>query len=81
MAGSNRFWPARAVMRRRQRLMRRMMRSAGFKPQDAARVDGGFAILEARTSRSVRIDAVLDLTSRLEGPHPSQLHYISGAKA
>jgi uncharacterized protein DUF6455 len=52
MAGSNRFWPARAVMRRRHRLMRRMMRSAGIKPQDAARVDGGLAILEARTKCS-----------------------------
>jgi Family of unknown function (DUF6455) len=52
MAGSNRFWPARAVMRRRHRLMRRMMRGAGIKPQDAARVDGGLAILEARTKCS-----------------------------
>ena len=52
MARPNRFWPARAVMRRRHRLMRRMMRSAGIKPQDAARVDGGLAILEARTKCS-----------------------------
>jgi Family of unknown function (DUF6455) len=46
---SGRFSPSRADMRRRHRLMRRMMRIAGVKPQEAATVDGGLAILEART--------------------------------
>lgn len=52
MSSSSRFWPARADIRRRHRLMRRMMRTAGVKPQDAARVDGGLAILEARAKCS-----------------------------
>lgn len=45
----SRFRPARADIRRRHRYMRRMLRIAGIKPQDAAQVDGGLAILEART--------------------------------
>jgi len=49
MPSGTRFSPTRGDMRRRQRLMRRMMRIAGIKPQDAAEVDGGLAILEART--------------------------------
>jgi hypothetical protein len=48
MASSSRFWPSRAEIRRRHRLMRRMIRTAGLKPQDVAKVDGGLAILEAR---------------------------------
>jgi hypothetical protein len=32
--------------------MRRMIRAAGLKPQDVARVDGGLAILEARAKCS-----------------------------
>lgn len=48
MASSSRFWPSRADIRRRHRLMRRMIRIAGLKPQDVAKVDGGLAILEAR---------------------------------
>ena len=45
----SRFKPARADIRRRHRYMRRMLRIADIKPQDAAKVDGGLAILEART--------------------------------
>ena len=48
MPTGSRFRPSRADIRRRHRLMRRMMRRAGIKPQDAAAVDGGLAILEAR---------------------------------
>ncbi len=48
MPNASRFRPTRADIRRRHRLMRRMMRAAGIKPQDAADVDGGLAILEAR---------------------------------
>ena len=48
MARSSRFWPSRAEIRRRHRLMRRMIRTAGLKPRDVAKVDGGLAILEAR---------------------------------
>lgn len=49
MPSGTKYRPSRADIRRRQRLMRRMMRIAGIKPQDAAGVDGGLAILEART--------------------------------
>lgn len=52
MPSSSRFWPTRAEIRRRHRLMRRMIRAAGLKPQDVAKVDGGLAILEARAKCS-----------------------------
>jgi Family of unknown function (DUF6455) len=52
MPSSSRFWPTRAETRRRHRLMRRMIRVAGLKPQEVAKVDGGLAILEARTKCS-----------------------------
>ncbi len=52
MPSSSRFWPARAEIRRRHRLMRRMIRAAGLKPQEVAKVDGGMAILEARAKCS-----------------------------
>jgi len=48
MPSGSRFRPSRADIRRRHRLMRRMMRIAGVRPQDVAQVDGGLAILEAR---------------------------------
>jgi Family of unknown function (DUF6455) len=48
MATSGRFWPTRARLRRRHRLMRRMMRTSGVQADAAARIDGGLAFGEAR---------------------------------
>ena len=48
MPSGSRFRPARADIRRRHRLMRRMMRIAGVNSEDLARVDGGLALIEAR---------------------------------
>jgi hypothetical protein len=48
MASLGRFWPTRAQLRRRHRLMRRMMRTSGVQADAAARVDGGLALREAR---------------------------------
>jgi hypothetical protein len=42
MATSGRFWPTRARLRRRHRLMRRMMRTSGVQADAAARIDGGW---------------------------------------
>ena len=52
MAGEGRFWPSRAQIRRHHRLMRRMIRTAGLKPQDVAKEDGGLVILEVRAKCS-----------------------------
>jgi hypothetical protein len=52
MLPSGRFWPSRAVVRRRHRLMRRMMRASGVSPEDVARIDGGLASMEARAKCS-----------------------------
>jgi hypothetical protein len=49
MPSSSRFWPTRAEVRRRQRLMRRMIRASGVEPERVAKVDGGLALGEAST--------------------------------